>query len=316
MSICGCCGRSEVFFVRAYSGECLCRSCFVSSVQAKVRATIGRFGMFRFDDRVAVAVSGGKDSTSLLCVLAGLERCFPRAELVGVSVDEGIKGYRDEALVIARDSCRKLGVEHVVVGFEELFGSGLDDLVVRLKASGEGFASVCAFCGVLRRRALNLAARKVGADKLATGHTLDDEVETVLLNVFRGDVWRLAKEKPVSDFVSEKLVPRVKPFCLVPEREVALYAFVKGIRFQSSACPYAAGAFRNDARAMINAMEEKHAGVKFAVSGSFEKLRPFLDGLVRREGLRECSVCGELTTGEVCRVCGMLRELGFRISGC
>jgi len=268
--------------------------------------------MFRFDDRVAVAVSGGKDSTSLLRILVGLERSFPRAELVGVSVDEGIAGYRDEALVIARKNCRRLGVEHVVVGFGELFGVGLDDLVARLRDKGEGLGSVCAFCGVLRRRALNLVARRVGADKLATGHTLDDEVETVLLNVFRGDVWRLAKEKPVSDVVDERLVPRVKPFCLIPEREVALYAFVRGVRFQSSACPYAGGAFRNDARAMINAMEEKHAGVKFAISGSFERLRPYLDGLVRSEGVRECSVCGELTTGEVCRVCGMLRELGIR----
>ena len=312
MSLCSCCGRSQVFFVRGYSGERLCKRCFVRSVEGKVRATVGRFGMFRFDDRVAVAVSGGKDSTSLLRILVGLERSFPRAELVGVSVDEGIAGYRDEALVIARKNCRRLGVEHVVVGFGELFGVGLDDLVARLRDKGEGLGSVCAFCGVLRRRALNLVARRVGADKLATGHTLDDEVETVLLNVFRGDVWRLAKEKPVSDVVDERLVPRVKPFCLIPEREVALYAFVRGVRFQSSACPYAGGAFRNDARAMINAMEEKHAGVKFAISGSFERLRPYLDGLVRSEGVRECSVCGELTTGEVCRVCGMLRELGIR----
>lgn len=312
MSVCGVCGRSEVFFVRGYSGERLCRRCFARSVEAKVRAIVSRFGMFRFDDRVAVAVSGGKDSVSLLRVLAGLEKSFPRAELVGVSVDEGIRGYRDEALVIARDNCRKLGMEHVVVGFGDLFGVGLDDLVAGLGEKGEGLGSVCAFCGVLRRRALNLAARRVGADKLATGHTLDDEVETVLLNVFRGDVWRLAKETPVSDVVDYRLVPRVKPFCLVPEREVALYAFVKGVRFQSSACPYAAGAFRNDARAMLNALEEKHAGVKFAIAGSFEKLRPYLVECVRGEGLRECSVCGELTTGDVCRVCGMLRELGVR----
>ncbi len=312
MSVCTVCGRRGTFYARSYSGERLCRRCFVRSVEDKVRAAVGRFGMFQFDDRVAIAVSGGKDSTSLLRVLAGLERDFPRAELVGVSVDEGIRGYRDEALVIARENCRRLGVEHVVVGFDDLFGLGLDELVVRLRDKREGLGSVCALCGVLRRRALNLAAREVGADKLATGHTLDDEVETVLLNVFRGDVWRLAKEKPVSDVISGKLVPRVKPFCQVPEREVALYAFVKGVSFQSSPCPYASGAFRNDARGMINAVEIRHPGTKFAVAGAFEKLRPFLDGYVRGEGLRECRVCGELTTGDVCRVCGMLRELGVR----
>ena len=89
MSLCSCCGRLEAFFVRGYSGERLCKRCFVKSVEDKVRATVSRFGMLRFDDRVAVAVSGGKDSTSLLRVLVGLERSFPRAELVGVSVDCG-----------------------------------------------------------------------------------------------------------------------------------------------------------------------------------------------------------------------------------
>jgi uncharacterized protein (TIGR00269 family) len=157
---------------------------------------------------------------------------------------------------------------------------------------------------------LNVAAREVGADKLATGHTLDDETQTILLNIFHGDVLRLAKEKPVTDVVHAKLVRRVKPFCEVPERETALYAFVKGVRFQGSPCPYAGEALRNDARAILNGLEEEHPGIMFSIFKSIERIRPALEEMARKEGLKECAECGEPTTGSVCRTCQMRKQIG------
>jgi len=173
--------------------------------------------MFRFDDRIAVAVSGGKDSLSLLHVLAKVEKRYPKASLVAVTVDEGIRGYRDEALKIAAENCEKLNIRHFTVSFKELFGYTFDQMVKRMMRKGNR-ETPCAYCGVLRRKALNVAARKVKADKLATAHTLDDETQTILLNIFHGDVLRMAKEKPATDEVHPKLVPRIKPFCEIPER--------------------------------------------------------------------------------------------------
>jgi len=266
--------------------------------------------MLAFDDKVAVAVSGGKDSAALLHVLARLERKQPNARLVAVTVDEGIAGYRDEALTIAAENAEKLGVSHSVVSFKELLGVTLDQIVARRKKiAGVGVTS-SAVCGVLRRRALNVAARRLGAVKLATAHTLDDEVQTVLLNVFHGDVWRLAKEKPFTDFVHEKFVRRIKPFCEVPERETALYALVRGVRFQSCRCPYASEALRNDVRGMLNRLEEKHSGIKFTIFNSIERLRPALELTAKEEGLGECTVCGEPSTMRVCRTCQLLEEFG------
>jgi uncharacterized protein (TIGR00269 family) len=307
--VCDICGRREAFFFRPYSGVSLCRRCLTDSVEEKVRATIVKYGMFEFDDTIAVAVSGGKDSVALLHVLARLEKKHPRARLVAVTVDEGIRGYRDEALKIASENCRKLSVEHVVVSFEELFGHTLDDMVSRLRRKGTDGETPCAWCGVLRRRALNVAARKLNADKLATAHTLDDEVQTILLNILHGDVLRIAREKPVTDMVHPKLVPRIKPFCMVPERESSLYAYLRGVRFQSTPCPYASEALRNDARLMLNRMEEKHAGIKFTVFKSIEKIRPALEDVARKEGLDVCSECGEPTTDRVCRTCQMLKKI-------
>ena len=306
-SVCDVCRRREVFFSRAYSGVKLCKPCFVESIEEKTRATIARYRMFEFDDKIAVGVSGGKDSVSLLHILGKIERDYPRAELVAITVDEGIKGYRDEALKIAVENCRKLGVEHVTVSFRKLFGYTFDQMIGRLKDKKKVTQTPCAFCGVLRRRALNTAAREIGADKLATAHTLNDETQTVLLNIFHGDVLRIAKEKPVTDDVHPKLVRRVKPLCEVPERETALYAYVKGIEFQNVPCPYASEALRNDARLMLDTLEEKHPGMMFTIFNSIERIRPALAQLASEEGLRECSECGEPTTGKLCRTCEMLK---------
>jgi uncharacterized protein (TIGR00269 family) len=309
---CNVCGRGEAFYSRPYSGMSLCRKCFAESVEEKTRATVAKYGMFEFDDRIAVAVSGGKDSVSLLHILARLERRHPKAELVAVTVDEGIKGYRDEALKIAAENCEELGVEHRVVSFKGMFGCTFDLMVKRLGDAGDVKLTPCACCGVLRRKALNVAAREMGADKLATAHTLDDETQTMLLNVLHGDVLRIAKEKPVTDKVHPKLVQRVKPFCEVPERETALYAYVKGVRFQSSPCPYASEALRNDARSMLDTMEEKHPGIKYTIFKSIEKIRPALEETAKNEGLGDCIRCGEPTTNKICRTCELLERAGLR----
>ncbi len=310
--ICSACKRRDAFFFRDYSGERLCKKCFAESIEAKTRATIAKHKMFRFDDRVAVAVSGGKDSLSLLHVLAKMKRHHPKATFVAVIVDEGIKGYRDEALKIAEANCKALGMEHAVVSFKQLYGYTLDEIVARLRQRGERELTPCAYCGVLRRKAINIAARNVGADKVATGHTLDDEVQTVLMNIFRGDIGRLAKEKPVTDEVHPKFVQKVKPFCEIPERESALYAYVKRIEFQGVPCPYASEALRNDMRFMLNRMEEKHAGTKFTVSRSMERLRPALEAIQQNERIefKECVQCGEPATTELCMACQMLKRVG------
>jgi uncharacterized protein (TIGR00269 family) len=307
---CTACKKRDAFYFRPYSGEKLCAKCFSRSIEEKVRATVAKYGMLRFDDRVAVAVSGGKDSLSLLHVLTKMRRGHPESSIVAVTVDEGIKGYRDEALGIAVRDCRKLGVDHRIVSFKELFGHTLDEIVKARRGRRRDNATSCSFCGVLRRKALNLAAREVKADKLATAHTLDDETQTILLNIFHGDVYRLSKEKPVTDEVHTKLVRRIKPFCEIPEKETALYAYLGKIEFQTKPCPYASEALRNDVRAMLNRMEEKHVGIKFTVFKSIEKIRPFLEEAAEVETLRECTRCGEPTTENVCRTCQMLEQIG------
>jgi uncharacterized protein (TIGR00269 family) len=305
---CSACKRKEPFFHRTYSGERLCKKCFAESIESKVRATIVKYKMLSYNDHVAVAVSGGKDSLSMLEVLAKMERKYPRATLVAVTVDEGIAGYRDEALEITAKTCKRLRIPHHVVSFKQLYGYTLDEIVERIRQRGSELTP-CAYCGVLRRKAMNQAALDVKAKKIATGHTLDDEVQTSLMNIFHGDVPKLASEKPVTEQVHPRLVQKIKPFCEIPEKESALYAYVKGIAFQNTPCPYAGEALRNDIRSLLNRMEERHAGTIFTVFKSIERIRPALAGLREKGEFKECQQCGNPAAGDMCMACQLLKQI-------
>lgn len=309
MVMCTLCRRKEAVFMRRYSGEKLCGRCFCKSIESKVRGTISKYEMFEPKDKIMVAVSGGKDSVTLLHILTKIEKAFPDAALSAVTVDEGIKGYRDEALKVAKKNCRKLGVEHVVTSFKEMYGYTLDEIVNLIRNKKKKGLTPCSYCGVLRRRALNTAAREAGVDKLATAHSLDDETQTMLLNIIHGDALRIARAKPVLTVIHPKLVQRVKPVCEVPEKEIAFYAYLRRIEFQSIPCPYAQTALRNDIRTMLNRLEEKHAGTKFTVFRSVERIRPALEAMAEEAKLQNCRKCGEPTVGELCKPCQMLQEL-------
>ncbi len=309
MVMCTLCKKKEAVFARRYSGEKLCGRCFCKSIENKVRGTISKYEMFEPKDKIMVAVSGGKDSVTLLHILTRIEKAFPDAALSAVTVDEGIKGYRDEALKIAMKNCQKLGVKHIVTSFKEMYGHTLDEIVNMIRERKEKGLTPCSYCGVLRRRALNTAAREAGVDKLATAHSLDDETQTMLLNIIHGDALRIARVKPVLTMIHPKLVQRVKPVCGVPEKEIAFYAHLRRIEFQGIPCPYAQTALRNDVRTIINRMEEKHAGTKFAIFRSVERIRPALEAMAEKAKLQNCRKCGEPTVGEICKPCQMLQEL-------
>ena len=306
---CSACKSREPFYYRQYSGERLCKRCFAASIEAKVRATITRYHMLQFNDHLAVAVSGGKDSLSLLYILAKLRKYRPKTSLTAFTVDEGIRGYRDEALEIATKTCKKFDVRHHTISFKGLYGFTLDEIIERVRSKGKTELTACAYCGVLRRRAINVSARQVGADKVATAHTLDDEAQTVLMNMLRGDITRLAKEKPITSEVHPLFVQKIKPFCEIPEGESALYAYIKKLDFQDTPCPYAGEALRNDIRRMLNLLETKHAGTKFTVLRAMDRMRPALEITLKKEQFETCQECGEPSALNLCKTCEFLRDI-------
>ena len=292
---------ADTIYTRAYEGVTFCSKCFRKAIEDRVRRTVTKYEMLEFDDHVAVAVSGGKDSLTLLNMLVKLEERFPRSKITAISVDEGIKGYRDEALEIAREACEKLGVEQRVVSYQDLFGTTTDEI-----AEMHLGQTPCSYCGVFRRKAINKAAEMVGATKIATAHNLDDEVQTVLLNMLHGDSWRLVRSGPVLQDPRGKFLTRIKPLCDIPEKEIVLYAYLNGFNFQSIACPHGGEAVRNDIRNFLNQMDQKHPGTKFTLQRTAERLRELLARTAPVLELNACTRCGDPTSHQLCEACIML----------
>lgn len=311
MTACSRCRKGEPVVELKYSGEFLCRKCFNRLFESRVRKTIRVNRLLKYDDHVGVAVSGGKDSLTILSILHGLSKKAPKSRLTAITIDEGVRGYRSKTLKSAKELCNKLGVEHHIYSFREEFDLTLDEMIRKARLRGDE-TPACSFCGVLRRRLLNDNARALGVSKLATGHNLDDEIQASLMNYIRGDLERIERMgAEVGVIKSSKFVPRIKPLRECPEREVALYAILNGINVDFQECPYSREAFRVTVRDMINHLEEKHSGSKYQLLRTTDKLvgilREYYTG--SKKEINECSRCGELTSGEVCKTCQIIGRL-------
>jgi uncharacterized protein (TIGR00269 family) len=307
MDICAKCGREPVIHIR-YSGSDLCGEHFAEFVEARVRKEIKLQGKLAKESKLAIAVSGGKDSMSVLSILS--ETFGPRSgiELVTLIVDEGLEGYRRKAIKLAEDFCSSRDIPCEVMGFEESFGITMD----RVAGLGEEWRP-CTFCGVLRRSLLNRRARELGAVKIAFGHNLDDMSQSVLMNIVNGDIQRMVRLGPHTK-VQDGLVPRMLPLRLIPESEMVLYANLKKIPFLESHCPYRPRAHRLGFLELINRLEEETPGTKHSILSSYDQIIPALREHYPPAKLNQCEKCGEPTMGTVCKACELLGKVRGALS--
>lgn len=295
---CDRCGSSAIIYQK-YSGAHLCSRHFSEDVERKIKRDIRKHGMVRRGDRVAIALSGGKDSTVLTHVLHKIFSAREDIELVAVTIDEGIAGYREKTLSLAAGLTRSLGIPHTVRTFRDDFGKTLDELIA------ENRGGACTVCGVLRKKLLNKTARELGAQRLATGHNLDDGAQTVLMNYLRGDINWMMRLAPAGE--EEGMVLRIKPLRSVPEKEVALYALTNELPMSLDECPYAHSALRNEVREFVNSHEVRHPGTKYSIVNGFDRIMSAVEPSPGM--LMTCRLCGEPTSEQVCRAC---RLLGYR----
>ena len=161
MEFCTKCGNPNVIIKRKASGQALCKDCFIESIEKKVKQTIKKENFIEKGDKVLVALSGGKDSVVTLEILNSYVKRHI-IELCAVTIDEGIAGYREEGVEIAKAHAERLGIPHKVVSFKECFDIDLDEIMKR-----ENHRGSCTYCGVFRRWIINRAARDFGATKIA-----------------------------------------------------------------------------------------------------------------------------------------------------
>ncbi len=307
--ICNKCGKPAVY-IRPYSGEPLCASCFIKNINDRVRRTINKFSMFKLDDKIAIGVSGGKDSVVLLHILAEIEKRYPNTELVAVNINELAGEYSNQIQRIIKENTEELGIKLITYTFEEIYGITLDDLVLRIKKSNSKLTP-CAYCGVMKRSALNWIAKKINATVIATGHNLNDQAQTIIMNFLRGDAHHLARIGPKLTYKHKNFVPRVKPLYEIPEYEIELYAKYKGIKYQKEKCPYSTEAMRNDIRSFIDSMESKRPGTMFAILRTFLQIHPHIQNIGKKRPLNDCEICGAPTSGKICKTCQLLKSIGI-----
>lgn len=278
------------------------------SIESKAARTISKYSMLEYGDKVAVGVSGGKDSLSLLYVLKMLFDQHPNNDnqLVAVTIDEGIKGYRDESLQIVKDFCAQLRIESKVLSYQSLFGIDMDQAI--LQRSSQKVSS-CSICGTFRRRAIDIAAEAVGADIVATAHNMDDQLQTFMINLLAGNVERIGWIYPEPVQYTKSGMKKVKPFVEIYEYEIAFYALQRDIPFQSEECPYMNESIRTDLREFFNRLERDHPGIKYNAYKSMTKVSKVLRSSMQSSEIKKCSRCGHVSSGDICSVCRTLSIL-------
>lgn len=307
MAKCQKCGRKSVVHIR-YSGSELCRDHFTEFVERRVQKEIRLQGRLPKGSVLAVAVSGGKDSMSMLSMLSKVFNPRTGISLDVLTVDEGLRGYRRKAVGIARDFCSERDIGFEVLEFKKEFSLTMD----RVAALGEEWRP-CTFCGVLRRSLLNRRARELGAAKIAFGHNLDDMSQSVLMNVVNGDVQRLVRLGPHSK-VQEGLVPRMLPLRMIPESEMVLYADLNEIPYLEKHCPYRPRAHRLGFLGIINQLEEETPGTRHSIVSTYDQIIPALREHYPAVKLSSCKRCGEPTMGYVCKACELVEKVRKAIS--
>ncbi len=227
----------------------------------KVGRAVVDFAMIEEGDRVLVALSGGKDSWTLLHCLERLRRRAPiRFELTAVTVDPGFPGFRTEPIVAG---CRARGYRHFVEP------SNLYEIVEARRDPG---SSYCSFCSRLRRGILYGVARREGFTKVALGHHADDLIETLLLSqFFTGEIKSMAPVLRADDGVNVV----IRPLCGVFEADVVAFAAAQGFPVVCCGCPVCGveEMQRKRVKGLLAELEGSHPGIKANLLSSLGRVR-------------------------------------------
>jgi uncharacterized protein (TIGR00269 family) len=287
---CRRCKAPAVVEVRRHNAA-FCSDCFQHHVRTQVERAIDGYGMFGREDRILVAVSGGKDSLALWDVL--LELGY-RAD--GLYLGLGIGEYSSRSGEVARAFGRGRGARLVEVDLAAEYGFDVPT------AGRRGSRSTCAVCGLSKRYVFNRAARDHGYDVVATGHNLDDEAATLLGNTLRWQTDYIARQHPVLP-AEEGLARKVKPLYRLSELETAAYAFLRGIEYVVEECPLVAGNTQLRYKEAMNALEAASPGTKAQFFLSYlERGAPLFAAQDDAE-LSPCERCAQPTTGRFCAFC-------------
>lgn len=306
MNLCTKCGANPVIIKRKASGQMLCKECFIASTTEKVLKGIRRNKLVEKGDKVAVALSGGKDSVMVLDILHSLyERNI--IDLIAITIDEGIEGYRKHGVEIAAKNAEKLGIKHRIASINDYFGKTLDEIM----ADESREHGACTYCGVFRRWIINKIAREEGATKIATGHNLDDETQAILMNYLEGNIDNLTRIGAKSEPKSDKFTVKIKPLREIPEKEIGLYVVARELDVHFDECPYSRESFRGEVGRFVKELSVNHPTIMYSTLKGFDKIKPAIKKEFggKKSSMGVCIKCGEPASHELCRACLFAKKI-------
>lgn len=281
-----------------YDGE------FANFFENRVKETIEKFSLVNKEDKLLLAVSGGKDSTVMVYVMKKLGYDFEC-----VTVDAHIGCYTEENLKNIRKMCQMHDVKLHEIEFRKEVGASLCFIRDTLQENGHDLKS-CTVCGVIRRYLLNRKSRELGATKLVLGHNMDDEAQGILMNLLKNKVHLSARSGPINGVIKDsRFVSRIKPLYLTPEKDVVKYSKMMNFPVHYGKCPCSVEGFRNSIKDFLNELEIEIPEVKKNILLKFLERLPSLREKFKTNKLPPlCEKCGEASVEKLCRVCSLLDE--------
>lgn len=271
-----------------------CESCYLAFFRRQIQRGIESQKLFSKNEKILVALSGGKDSLGLMLELSELGY-----NVTGLFVDLAIPDSSAQARRYVEAFCASYNLNLMVVDLEQ---EGLP--IPAVKAAIH--RPICSACGKIKRHFFNRAALAGGYDVLATGHNLDDEVARLMSNTLRWDAAYLSDQGPL--LASENgFARKVKPLWRLSEFETANYAFLRGINHHRGTCPYSADASFSVIKNWIHSLELKMPGRKLDFyQGFLTKGKSAFSASATKESsnLFPCPGCGSPTSASgLCGVC-------------
>lgn len=231
-------------------------------VLSYTRRAIDDYSMINEGDKIAVGVSAGKDSLTLLCAMAYLRRFYPKKfELIAITIDMGFEPKQDFSAI--QELCNRLSVEYHVVPTE------ISKIIFDVRKE----KNPCSLCAKMRRGALNTAAKELGCTTVALGHHFDDVVETFMLNLFFEG--RLGCFSPVT-YLSRVDISVIRPMIYMPEKDVSEFSRKNSLPVLSSPCPADKNTEREEMKTLLRSLERENRGLRYRIFGAL--CRGELDG--------------------------------------
>lgn len=290
--------KKRAIYLKSTNNEYFCEECLVKYVERKFKTCIRKNNMISKNDKIAICISGGKDSSVLLFLMNMILNKRKDVKYFAIILDEGIKGYREKGIKSAKKLCKILSIPLYAYSFKKELGIRIDRLEKK---------KTCTYCGVFRRYLLNKKALELGAKKIFVGHNLDDEAQSVMMNFLRGDYWRFIRLGPAPYKKKKGFVPRFKPLVDISERETMLYAMVKKIPHFHDECPHSFDHMRRDVSECLNKLEEKYPGIKQNIVRFYERIKKHLPEW--KGEVKKCKICKEPTSRKMCKACELLNNL-------